>query len=559
MRPDRTDLYTKRPGVQLDNGKFRPVQEVNYTLEPNYYKHQYYEDKLAILVSQIKIWKPENEDWFKVPKDCLIIRECESVEVTDSCKELINKAVVRFPRGTLIPLSSKKENKVRTGTPSDGTASEATLKAATNDGEVISPESSVYANNGVPITSMAMNYDDKGLIEFNRKSGDKEVALLSPNDVAIGQRIEIRLGYAYSETEFKTMNKTLDHPNLSIVFTGFITSISAATPLELECTNMAHVLACISTPNIPAKGTLTVKDFLDDDGKYKLLKDTGIPLAECSKRSNIFVTGGSISDNLTVADVLTAWTKSGVCCIMDILPDGRVQLKVGMTYYAGTAGTDLPNNDKKYITYNGGNNTVKLIQFDWDVADDRLSLKNVDKKYLAVEAQARTKANQYYKVTIRKNPDLDDDGWMAQEGNGDWQVVNVKDLKSVKKAKEINGVNTKKRLVTKIKDKVNLDKYNVIPYFSPTVGISKSALIEEAKQYWAKYNPNGISGTISIFGDVYVKPTDIVGLIDLRFPEKNGYYFVEQVDTTFDLHGYRRELHIPFKMATFKKNIQIID
>lgn len=550
MSEDRTNLYTQRPD--------KSIQEKVYTLEPSYYSHKYYEDKLAILVCQIKIWEPENDNWFKVSENPLIIRECESVEITDSAKELLNKAVVRFPRGTVISTSSRKSMRVESGNREDNTQNKSDLKNATNNGEMMTVESSQFSEDGVPTTAIAMNYDDKGLISFNRHKD--EAALLSPNDVAIGNRIEIRLGYAYSDQEFRVMNTTVDHPDLTIAFTGFITSISAATPLELECTNMAHVLSCISTPNIPAKGAVKISDFLDPNGKYKLLEDTGIELAECSKGLDIYVTGGSISENLTVADVLTAWTKSGICCLMEInQSDGSVKLRVGQTYYAGLAGTELPNNDKKYITYNGGVNTVKLIQFDWDVAEDKLSLKNVDKKYLAVEAQARTKANQFYKLTIRKNPDFDDEGWMAQDGDGEWQVVNSKDVSYAKKAKVINGVNTNKRFKSKLRDRVSLDKYNVVPYFSPKLDISKAELIEEAKQYWAKYNPNGISGTISLFGDVDVRPTDIVGLIDRRFPQKNGYYYVEQVDTVFGLNGYRRELHIPFKISSFKNNIQIID
>lgn len=47
-------------------------------------------------------------------------------------------------------------------------------------------------------------------------------------------------------------------------------------------------------------------------------------------------------------------------------------------------------------------------------------------------------------------------------------------------------------------------------------------MIEEAKQYWANYNPNGISGSLVIFGDLFIKPTDIVGLVDVRQPERMG-------------------------------------
>ena len=548
MAADSTSLRTQRPDI---------VQKIDYTLTPQYYEHKAYEDKLAILVCQIKIWKANGTDWFSIPSanQCLTIRECESIEISDSSKELINKATVRFPRGTVISLSSKKDKSVKSGNKENSTEKTNNLKDTNNDGDVTSTSTAQFNDDGVSTTSMAVNYDDKGLIDFNRSKIEK--ALLSPNDVAVGNRIEIRLGYAYSEIEFNKMNTADNDPNMNVAFTGFITAVSVDTPLELECTNMAHVLTAVSTPNISVKSTLFVKDFLDDDGKYHLLKGTGISLAEASKNSTISVSGGAISNNLTIADVLTEWSKSGVLCIMETKSNGTVQLRVGLTYYAGKGGGKLPNNDKKYITYNGGNNSVMLIQFDWDVAQDKLSLKRNDKKYLAVEAQGRTKDNQFFKLTIRKNSNPEDEWWMI-DSDGQFQVVNRRKVKDRKKMKYVNGTFSTKMIEGHLTDPVKLDKYNVIHYLSTKIGITEEELIEEAKQYWANYNPNGISGSLVIFGDLFIKPTDIVGLVDVRQPEKNGYYYVESVSTTFGINGYRRELKIPFKIASFAKPVQII-
>lgn len=395
MAADSTSLRTQRPDI---------VQKIDYTLTPQYYEHKAYEDKLAILVCQIKIWKANGTDWFSIPSanQCLTIRECESIEISDSSKELINKATVRFPRGTVISLSSKKDKNVKSGNKENSTEKTNNLKDTNNDGDVTSTSTAQFSDDGISTTSMAVNYDDKGLIDFNRSKTEK--ALLSPNDVAVGNRIEIRLGYAYSEIEFNKMNMADNDPNMNVAFTGFITAVSVDTPLELECTNMAHVLTAVSTPNISVKSTLFIKDFLDDDGKYHLLKGTGISLSEASKNSTISVSGGSISNNLTIADVLTEWSKSGVLCIMETKSNGTAQLRVGLTYYAGKGGGKLPNNDKKYITYNGGNNSVMLIQFDWDVAQDKLSLKRNDKKYLAVEAQGRTRITNFLNLRYGRIP-----------------------------------------------------------------------------------------------------------------------------------------------------------
>lgn len=552
MASDLTALRSKRPE--------QPAREVAYTLTPEYYQHKPHDDRLAILVCQIKIWEPKDDTWFPAPAadNCLTIRECESVEVTDSAKDLINKAVVRFPRGTIISRSSKKSEKVTTGDKASDTATKEDLVKATNDGEFVTTPSSTYSDTGDSITSMAINYDSKGLIDYNRAV--KNPALLSPNDVAIGNRIEIRLGYAYSEIEFEEMNTTDNHKGMDIVFTGFITSVSPTTPLELECQNMAYVFSCISAPNVPVNKSLMIKDFLDDDSEFHLLKDTGIPLAESSKGSTISISGYTITDNLTVADILSAWNERGILCIIDTKSDGTVQLRVGLTYNSGN-GEGLPNDNKKYITYNGGNKSVKLIQFDWDVAQDKLTFKRSDKKFIAIEAhgtymdvEKSINTRKLFKVTIRKNPDIDDEGWTED----DFQVINTQELTERKFTKHKEGTSSSKLKKGRIKDKVKLDKYNIIPYFSTTENVTKEQLIEEAKQFWAKQVPNGISGSIVIFGDVFVKPTEIIGLIDMRYPEKNGYYYVESVSTSFGLDGYRREITIPFKVASFSESVKII-
>lgn len=560
MATDYQKLRTLRPSS---------VQDIQYTETPSYYKHPAYDDRLAILVCQIKIWEADEENWFKIPSadssNCLTLRECESIEVTESAKDLIGKAVVKFPRGTVIHKSSKKDGKVNIGDDSNGTHSETTLKKATNDGEVISTVSSTYADNGVSITSIAPGYDDKGLIDFNRSK--TETALLSSNDIAIGQRIEIRLGYAYSEKEFNQMNTADSDPDLDIVFTGFITSISVDTPLELECTNMAHILASISAPKIQAAPTVKVKDFLDPGGKYDLLRGTGISLAKSSQGCELTVLGGSISNNVSVADVLSDWSKKGVLCVLETkrngTDDGSVELKVGLAYSAGKNGGKLPNNDKNYITYNGGYNTIKLLQFDWDVAHDKLGLKRCDKKYVAIEATGTytdvehgKSVVKFLKLTVRKNPDNDDEGWLTDDN--EFQVVNKREMSKSKITKHRDGTRSVKRIKGSLTDRVSLDKYEVIPYHSLTHNITQQQLIEEAKQFWSQISPNGISGSIEIFGDVFVKPTDIVGLIDPRQPHKNGYYYVESVHTTFGLDGYRRELEMPFKLANFAQPVKII-
>ncbi len=98
------------------------------------------------------------------------------------------------------------------------------------------------------------------------------------------------------------------------------------------------------------------------------------------------------------------------------------------------------------------------------------------------------------------------------------------------------------------KNKVDLSTYIVVPYMSPHIGISSDKLVEETTEYFRNYNLNGLTGTLTIFGDFGLPPAVQVELIDYRNPSKNGVYLVEEVTTNFGVGGYRQTLSIPYKI-----------
>ena len=83
---------------------------------------------------------------------------------------------------------------------------------------------------------------------------------------------------------------------------------------------------------------------------------------------------------------------------------------------------------------------------------------------------------------------------------------------------------------------------------SPHIGISSDELVEETTEYFRNYNLNGITGSLTIFGDFGLPPAVQVELIDHRNPSKNGGYLVEEVTTNFGVGGYRQQLSIPYKI-----------
>lgn len=105
---------------------------------------------------------------------------------------------------------------------------------------------------------------------------------------------------------------------------------------------MAHILTTINVPDITEKKTMTISDFLSETGKYHLLKDTGIALAKDIGNSTIEVAKFHISSQLTVADVLSEWSKCGIMSYMENNADGSSSLRVGRIYYAGKGAEIYP-------------------------------------------------------------------------------------------------------------------------------------------------------------------------------------------------------------------------
>lgn len=544
---ESTDGHFKRPEITLQT----------YSKTARYTPHGSDSDKLAILVCRIRTWKAEGTDWFKIPsaENCLTIREVESVEINNAYDDLISKAVLHFPRGTVVSKRLRSSASVDAGTNDGASAVSKSVSDITADGDVLaannlvadvgdSPRSKVYQKGD--IVSMDGSQIQVGLTDMNRSKND--AYLLNSNDFQTENRIEIRLGYAYSEEEYdKMMRDDSGQPdNMEMVFTGFITKCSASTPLEVECENMAHVFTTINVPDIVEKGACTLKDFLDPAGKYHLLKDTGIELDLGKENFTIEVANFTISSQLTVADVLHQWQESSIMCFMKNYDDGTSKLRVGKNYNVDGGMGSLPIDKKEYITYQKGGGYYNVIQFDWDVAEDRLELMNTNKMFLAVKASGRTKEGKWFGFTLRRV--VNDDGGL------DWQEVNEKREVPKRRRKKKDGTYGKRPKGMRVvqMNKVKTNDLNIIQYVR-ILPCDRETLLKEAKEYWMNYNPTGISGSIVIFGDIKVEPADIIALIDPRQPAKNGWYMVKDVNITFGTNGYRKELKLPYKVANFDK------
>lgn len=479
------------------------VKEVQSKKGFEHYK--YFEDKLKILVCQIKVWdiKDPKKPTDGPTDDCITLNEVESIEIVESFKKLINTATVKFPRGTMI---KKTITELNQDTADDGTAVIAKVNEEVGESNI-------------------------GILQEERQT-----KLARTSDFASGKRIRIKLGYVTDPDDLKYINDESKNTFLSLMFDGYIIKCSVGTPIELKCENLASGLKKVSVRNISTKRDATVNDFLKKGGKYHLLDKTGLSLYPYTEACDINIGKVILSSDLTVADVLTEWSKYKLFAFIKYL-NGVPYIAVGRSYFASSS--------KESLLY-PAQSTVPTIQFDYHVAENGLTLMNTKKCWLAVEAQMADCNGKFYKVTIRENPDYDKTA-KSGEKSKEFDILNEAVLS--KKAQTLGAV---KRSGTR--NKVDLSNYTVIPFMSRRIvnkidNKSEEQLIKEAIGYFKGHEMTGIDGSLTIFGDFPLHTAMKVELLDIRQSGKNGYYMVDEVDTSFGVNGYRQTIKLPYRLS----------
>lgn len=440
-------------------------------------------DTMDVLCCQIIIGDADSDNPMKITGG-VEITEVLEIEITESYKKLIGTAKLKFPKGTVC-----RSTIIGNGTPEGKDASRVTTEIM-QDGVLIEKRSSQN--------------------------------ILNDTTFKVGQRINIKLGY---------------NGALKNMFDGYITGYNSDSVLELQCENMAYKLKLKQAAKFetPASGT-TVNDVLE--GKYNLLKDTGFKIHNDTKKFDIHIGKIKVTDNFTVADILSAWSKYKVYCFLkyDTEDESRMPaIAVGRPYSSSKNQPVFPS-DEGTGSY--------LIRFDYHVAQNNLKVVKTDPKFLAVTGKALGKDEKFFEATVRLNPEYD----ATVAGSKEFQTINATQIS--KKTHKLTGNVTASGAQTKTK--VDLSTYTVVPYMSPHIGISSDQLVEETTEYFRNYNLNGISGNVTIFGDYGLYPAVQVELQDFRNPSKNGVYLVEEVTTTFGVGGYRQKISIPYKIKGTK-------
>ena len=370
---------------------------------------------------------------------------------------------------------------------------------------------------------------DTGVVEVLKSNA--QVARVG--DFSVGRRIQINLGYTekpeiaalakveggrkniYNDGEkMKEYVEAMNH-----TFDGYITQCGLEEPIEIKCEDLGHMLKKVMCPRIGSTTGLTVNDFLDSGGKYKLLENTGLKLYPNTASQKINIGKFSPNENMTVYELLSSWSKKKLHPFF-VMNGTTPCIAVGRSYFSNAK-------EDSVLKIMEVSTNIPEIDFGYHVANNGLTLSRIDPLFLAVRARGTDSNGKELHLTVMKNP----------EDPTQYRVVNESTLS--KKAKKA-GKGTAK---------VDLKKYTVVDFRSESEKVTKDKLKQEAIEYFEGYNKNGMDGTLTLFGDLALHTGRKVRLKDDRQSVKNGVYLIGEVVTRFGTDGYRQTIKLPYCIA----------
>lgn len=467
-----------------------------------------------IAIMLVEIWSVESMLDYTTepsPRANVILTECDSLHVQENYRQTVCGMELKLPKGTVLRRTIASEKDVE----------DAGIKTY-------------------------VDTEDSGVIVKKVKASDK---LATAADFKIGSRIRVYAAYtsdwkgvaslnnAYRSPNIYTNNDLLNKykENMDKIFDGFITQCSPASPWIIKGENLMSIFKRMSCPKRTSQ-TATLKDILDPNGSWRLIKDI-FELHSSNtldKLGDVHVSPVVLSNEMTVADAFAEWSKRfGIYFrILDEVEDSKLKpkLKIGYTYSSGATpgGTDL-------CICQNADGQEPVIYFDYNVADDGLTYIDTDPYYIMIKCVVpiiKTKGGRG-KFTFH----------LKLKEDGGYEMVD----KTIINRKGIKSKNTKPYF--------NYSGYTIIDRIYPDIlKESDVSSKEEELKKWAiqQYEDtikNGLSGTLSLFGDLGLHTGEIVILNDKRHPKRNGKYIVEEVVTTLSQNGLRQNIKIPYKLT----------
>jgi hypothetical protein len=128
-----------------------------------------------------------------------------------------------------------------------------------------------------------------------------------------------------------------------------------------------------------------------------------------------------------------------------------------------------------------------------------------------------------------------------------WNTAEDKDFKKRKTEKNVKINLVEKNSQGEIKKtKSDEKKYSETKEVKIKSGLNETILKEIANDLQTSENYTGYQGSITCFLEPYINKSDVVQIIDNRFPEREGLFFVETVEGSFDSSGGRQKVTLNY-------------
>ena len=454
-----------------------------------------------ILICLIRIWDADINDLMTIPDKVDVITECKSIEISESFENVVDTARVKFPKGTVLRKTLDEIN----------------------------------AEEDVKKVSVSMS--DTGVVRVLKS----QARVAEVTDFSVGRRIQIKLGYT-DDPAIAALTKSRDgrktiyndedakqkyEKEMNYTFDGYITQCGLEEPIEIKCEDLGHMTKKVMCPYIGSIKNATVNDFLDENGRYKLLEGTGLSLYSNTKSANVNIGKFTSDKNMTVYELLSSWAKNKLYSFV-VIENNKPCIACAKSYLTNAG-------DDSVIKVMERSSDIPQIDFDYHVANNGLTLSRVDPLFLAVRATGIDANGKQLHLVVMMNP----------ENQGEYRVINE------------SGLSKKEKKAGKINTKVDLKQYTVVQFRSDTDKVTRDKLKNEAIEYFESYNKNGMDGSLTLFGDFGDKEIYTGGKVrlnDTRQPAKNGVYLVGEVVTRFGTEGYRKTIKLPYCISLDSEN-----
>lgn len=468
-----------------------------------------------IVIMLIEVWKigdmlkymdePPNN---RAP---VLLAECESFQVQENYRQTVCGMELKLPKGTML------------------------LRTIANEKDVEDADNKAY-----------VNWGDGGAVVVPPSKG--KVSLADPSDFEVGSRIRIYAAYTtdWNIWELRNRNHT---PNIFTdntllkkykdcmdkVFDGFITQCSPSAPLVIKGQNLMTIFKKVSCPNRTASQGATLKEILDPKGTWRLLTTKGQEIIKLhstnslDKLGDVHIAPAILSNEMTIADAFAEWSNRFGLYFRILEENNEPRLKIGYTYTSGA----IPGGTDVCICQNVDGN-APVIYFDYNVANDGLSYIDTDPYYIMIKCTVpitRTKGGRGKFVFHLK-----------LETSGKYEMVDMTYINR-------KGIKTKS-----IKPYFKHSNFTIIDRIYPETipesqveGKKGEMKMWAIKQFEDAIN-NGLSGSLTLFGDLGLHTGELVDLNDKRHKKRNGRYIVEEVITSVSTEGLRQQIKIPYKL-----------